>query len=110
MGTYRFYAQLQEGTKNLATSDKNFSKPPTYREAVAVAEGLKSKGKSELPSKAHKDFESAVDQVITWLGKNKGTSYGGNGDIAREEFRYSGKKYRVDIGIGGETKDSKWFV
>ena len=43
MGTYRFYAQLQEGKKNLATSDKQFSKPPTYREAVAVVEGLKSK-------------------------------------------------------------------
>ncbi|AFZ07122.1 hypothetical protein Osc7112_2709 [Oscillatoria nigro-viridis PCC 7112] len=112
MGTYRFYAQLQKNTDNLATSDKPFSQPPTYSEAVAVVEGLKSKGKSELPRKAHEDFESTVDKVVTWLGNNRGTSYGGNGDIraARREFKYSGETYRVDIGIGGETANSKWFV
>jgi hypothetical protein len=112
MGTYRFYAQLQKNTDNLATSDKQFSQPPTYIEAVAVVEGLKSKGKSELPRKAHEDFESTVDKVVTWLENNRGTSYGGNGDIraARREFKYSGETYRVDIGIGGETANSKWFV
>jgi hypothetical protein len=112
MGTYRFYAQLQKNRGNIATSDKQFSHPPTYSEAVAVVEGLKSKGKSELPRKAHEDFESTVDKVLTWLGNNRGTSYGGNGDIssARREFNYSGDTYRVDIGIGGETANSKWFV
>jgi len=50
--------------------------------------------------------------VVTWLKNNRGTSYGGNGDIpaARREFKYSGETYRVDIGIGGETANSKWFV
>jgi hypothetical protein len=50
--------------------------------------------------------------VVTWLENNRGTSYGGNGDIraARREFKYSGETYRVDIGIGGETANSKWFV
>ncbi|MBW4492100.1 MAG: hypothetical protein KME26_03235 [Oscillatoria princeps RMCB-10] len=112
MATYRFYAQLQQDRANLATSDKQFSQPPTYSEAVAVVEGLKSLGKAELPKKAHEDFESAVDEAILWLGNNRGTSYQGNGDIpaARKEFKYSGKEYRVDLGIGGETANSKWFV
>jgi hypothetical protein len=112
MSTYRFYAQLQKNKNNLATSAENFSQPPTYSKAVAVVEGLKSKGKSVLPKKAHEDFESTVDEVVTWLGNNRGTSYGGNGDItaARRTFQYSGETYRIDIGIGGETVNSKWFV
>lgn len=114
MGEYRFIAQLQRGTDNLATSGQheNFSQPPTHQQAVAIVKGLKSEGKSKLPSKAHKDFELAVDQVITWLGNNRGTSYGRNGDIsaARRTFKYSGEEYRVDIKIGGETVNSKWFV
>lgn len=114
MGTYRFYAQLQKNRENIATSAINFSHPPTYREAVAVVEGLKGKGKEsdKLPRKAHEDFESTVDKVVAWLGNNRGTSYGGNGDIpaARREFKYSGETYRVDIGIGGETVNSIWFV
>lgn len=112
MGTYRFYAQLQKSRENIATSDQQFSQPPTYSEAVAVVEGLKSKGTSELPKKAHEDFEATVDKVVTWLENNRGTSYDGNGDItaARREFKYSGETYRVDIGIGGKTVNSIWFV
>jgi len=112
MSEYGFFAQLQKNRENLATSPGDFSQPPTYSEAVAVVEGLKSLGKAELPRKAHEDFESAVDKVITWLGNNKGTSHGGNGDIraARREFNYAGDTYRVDIGIRGETANSKWFV
>lgn len=112
MGDYRFKAQLQKGTATLATSKQKYDRPPTCSEAVAVVEGLKSEGKSALPRKAHEDFESTVDQVVTWLENNRGTSYDGNGDItaARREFKYSGETYRVDIGIGGETINSIWFV
>jgi hypothetical protein len=112
MSDYGFYAQLQKNRENLATSPGDFYQPPTYNEAVAVVEGLKSRGKAELPRKAHEDFESAVDKVITWLGNNRGTSYNGNGDLtpARREFNYAGDTYRVDIGIRGETANSKWFV
>ncbi|MFB8794427.1 MAG: hypothetical protein U7126_09415 [Microcoleus sp.] len=113
MSTYRFYAQLQKNRENIATSDQQFSQPPTYSEAVAVVQGLKSKVTSpELPKKAHEDFEATVDKVVTWLGNNRGTSYEGNGDItaARREFQYSRETYRVDIGIGGKTVDSIWFV
>lgn len=112
MDKYRFYAQLQKYTDNLATSDELFSQPPTYSEAVAVVERLKSKGKSVLPRKAHEDFESTVDKVVSWLRNNRATSYGGNGDLpaARREFKYAGETYRVDIGIGGKTANSKWFV
>jgi hypothetical protein len=112
MGTYRFYAQLQKGTDNIATSAETFDHAPSYSEAVAVVKGLKSEGKSELPRKAHDDFETTVDAVITWLGNNRSYSLGGNGDIssARKTFTYSGESYRVDIGVGGETANSKWFV
>lgn len=113
MATYRFYAQLQKGTSNIATSANNFKEPPSNSEAVSVVKSLKSKGKSELNRKAVKDFESAVDRVIKWIGNLKGTgmSFGGNGDIpsARQTFTYDGDTYRVDIGIGGEVS-GKWFV
>jgi hypothetical protein len=112
MATYRFYAQLQKGTDNEATSAGTFTNAPSYEEAIAVVKGLKSKGKDVLPSKAHDDFESAIDAVVSWLGKNRSHCPNGNGDIsaARKTFKYSGDTYRVDIGVGGETANSKWFV
>jgi hypothetical protein len=104
MATYRFYAQLQKGGTNLATSAENFTSPPTNSEAVAVVEGIRSKGKDDLNRKAHDDFESAVDGIITWIEnlKGLGASYDGNGDVHREIFKYGGEEYRLDIGVGGE--------
>jgi hypothetical protein len=111
MGTYRFYAQLQKGRDNLATSAGTFDHVPTCSEAVEVVGELRSKGKLALNRKAHNDFESAIDAVLKWLENGRNSCPPGNGDIsaARETFTYSGESYRVDIGTGGETT-SKWFV
>lgn len=113
MATYRFYAQLQKGTRNLTTSANTFSSTPTNSEAIDVVKDIRAKGKSELPRKAHDDFDSVVDSVIDWISnlRGSGMSFGGNGDIpsARRTFTYSGETYRLDIGVGGEVSE-KWFV
>jgi len=111
MATYRFYAQLQKDRSNLATSAGTFSSPPTNSEAINVVEGIRSKGRSELPRDARDDFESAVDDMISWIRnlRGSGMSFNGNGDVHRETFRDDGDEYRLDIGIGGETS-GKWFV
>jgi hypothetical protein len=111
MATYRFYAQLQKGRDNLATSADTFSKPPSNSEAVSVVEGIRSKGKSELPRGARDDFDSAVDDMIAWIEVLRGTgmSFNGNGDRHRKTFRHDGDEYRLDIGVGGEVS-GKWFV
>jgi hypothetical protein len=111
MATYRFYVQLQKGKKNLATSGGEFSAPPNNSEAISVVEGIRSKGKSEVPRGARNDFESAVDDLISWIKNIRGTgmSFSGNGDQYRKTFKHDGEEYRLDIGIGGEGS-RKWFV
>lgn len=108
--TYRFYAQLQKGRNNLTTSSENFTNPPSNSEAVAVVEGIRSKGNSVLNRKAHDDFDSAVDGIIAWIRnlRGLGSSFNGNGDIYRQTFNYDGEEYRLDIGVGGEMS-GKWF-
>ena len=112
MATYRFYAQLQKGNDNRATSDNNnLSEPATNSEAVSVIEGLKELGKKELPKKAWSDFESTVDAVIGWVEAQSKYVPGKNGDItvARRTFTYANATYRVDIGVGGKLSEGTWF-
>ncbi len=108
--TCRFYAQLQKGRNNLATSSENFTSPPSNSEAIAVVEGIRSKGKGVLNRKAHDDFDSAVDGIIAWIRnlRGSGSSFDGNGDQYRKTFNYGGEEYRLDIGVGGEMSN-KWF-
>lgn len=104
---------MQKGTRNLATSAETFSSTPTNREAINVVEGIRTRGKNELPRKAHDDFDSVVNSVISWIGnlRGSGMSFAGNGDVpsARRTFTDDGDTYRLDIGVGGEMS-GKWFV
>jgi hypothetical protein len=111
MSSYRFVAQLQSGTENLATSKGEFSHPPSAEEAIAIVETLKSPGEDKLPKGAHKDFNKALVEVIAWIKKNRRYNPGGNGDIspARKKFKYGGQDYRVDIKVGGITSGDPWF-
>jgi hypothetical protein len=109
---YRFIAQLQSGTDNLATSDQGeFDRPPSAEEAIAIVATLKSSGEDELPKGAHKDFNKALVEVIAWIESNRRYNPGKNGDIspARRKFKYGGQEYRVDIKVGGKTSGDPWF-
>lgn len=108
MATYRFKAQLQKGFDTLATSNDEFSSPPTHNQGVAIVEGLRAKGKDALPKKAHDEFEAALDVLKEKVPTNRGFS--GNGDFDKVEFKYDNEKYRVEMGIHGETKDTIWFT
>ncbi len=108
MATYRFKAQLQKGFNTLAVSKYEFSSPPTHNQGVAIVEGLRSEGKAALPKKAHDNFETALNALKGKVPTNRGFS--GNGDFDKVEFTYDGEKYRVEMGIHGETKDTIWFA
>ena len=127
---YRFNCSLQSGfdtvgkTKPNEKSDEastsmkeeakengKWDKPPTAKEAIAVVELLRVRGKRFLPNTAHEDFDTAINELIGWLkGKSgPGLTPPGGGDIASKDFTHKGTKYRVDLKIGGKTAGESWF-
>jgi len=123
MGTYRFNCALQANFKTVVSANGEdvcangeYDSPPTAKEAIIVVEQVRQKGEEALSSKAHKDFNAAINKVIGWLehqsNYNSGYTPSGNGDIteARKEFEYKGTLYRVDIKPGGKTSEGGWFL
>ena len=109
MGTFRFKVQLQKGSDTLATSKKDdFTSPPTHDQGVEIVEGLRTKGKTALPKKAHDAFEIALDDLKEKVPYSR--VFSGNGDFAKVEFTYGGEKYRVEMGNHGDTADAIWFT
>lgn len=113
MGEYRFNCALQADFKTRVSDNGNYDSPPTASQAISVVESVRSLGKSDLPRKAHDDFDKAIDGVIGWLKHKESVGYQptGNYDIpeARRTFIYQGTEYRVDIKPGGKTSKGGWF-
>ena len=78
------------------TKESNNKSGVTKREAYGTLSELYAKAVVAQPGLSRcKDFRAAIIRMSEAVKDTKGTS--GGGTVMRDEFKYSGKSYRIDL-------------